>query len=69
VSAAFSIIPGDDSPYIPNRSASHIHAMDDAEAIESELTWLAALNQEAGLPVSVPLSPYFSNLHHWTLKK
>ena len=47
---------GNDSPYIPNRYVLRIHAMGDAEAIASELTWLAALNQEAGLPVPAPVS-------------
>ena len=46
----------DDSPYLPNRYVLRIHAMGDAEAIASELTWLAALNQEAGLPVPAPVS-------------
>jgi Ser/Thr protein kinase RdoA (MazF antagonist) len=32
-----------------------IHAMGDAEAVASELTWLAALNQAAGLPVPAPV--------------
>jgi Ser/Thr protein kinase RdoA (MazF antagonist) len=44
------------SPYIPDRYLLRIHAMDDAEAITSELTWLRALNQEAGLPVPAPVS-------------
>jgi Ser/Thr protein kinase RdoA (MazF antagonist) len=47
---------GKDSPYILNRYLLRIHAMGDAEAIASELTWLAALNREAGLPVPAPVS-------------
>ena len=43
-------------PYLPNRYLLRIHAMGDAEAIASELTWLAALNEEAGLPVPAPVS-------------
>ena len=43
------------SPYIPNRYVLRIHAMGEAEAIASELTWLAALNQEAGLSVPAPV--------------
>ena len=44
-----------DSPYLPNRYLLRIHATDDAQAIASELTWLAALNKEAGLPVPAPV--------------
>jgi Ser/Thr protein kinase RdoA (MazF antagonist) len=43
------------SPYIRNRYVLRIHAMDDKEAIASELTWLTALSQEAGLPVPGPV--------------
>jgi Ser/Thr protein kinase RdoA (MazF antagonist) len=43
------------NPYIPNRYVLRIHAMGDAEAIASELTWLAALNKEAGLSVPAPV--------------
>lgn len=42
--------------YIPNRYVLRIHAMGDVEAIASELTWLAALNEEAGLPVPAPVA-------------
>jgi Ser/Thr protein kinase RdoA (MazF antagonist) len=42
-------------PYIPNRYVLRIHAMDDEDAIVSELTWLKALDQEAGLPVPAPV--------------
>jgi Ser/Thr protein kinase RdoA (MazF antagonist) len=44
------------SPYLPNRYVLRIHAMGDIEAIASELTWLEALDQEAGLPVPAPVS-------------
>ncbi len=53
--------PGSDAvaaaagPYIPSRYVLRIHAMDDEEAIASELTWLIALSQEAGLPVPAPV--------------
>ena len=47
---------GSSIPYIPNRYVLRIHAMGDVEAIASELTWLAALNQEAGLPVPAPVA-------------
>jgi Ser/Thr protein kinase RdoA (MazF antagonist) len=43
------------SPYTPGRYLLRIHATGDAEAIASELTWLTALNQEAGLSVPVPV--------------
>jgi Ser/Thr protein kinase RdoA (MazF antagonist) len=43
-------------PYHPNRYVLRIHAMGDQEAIASELTWLAALNREAGLPVPAPVA-------------
>jgi Ser/Thr protein kinase RdoA (MazF antagonist) len=46
----------DGSPYRPNRYLLRIHAMGDADAIASELTWLAALSQEAGLPVPAPIT-------------
>ncbi len=42
-------------PYISSRYLLRIHATGDPDAIASELTWLAALNQEAGLPVPVPV--------------
>ena len=43
------------SPYAPGRYLLRIHAMGDTEAIASELTWLAALSQEAGLSVPAPV--------------
>ncbi len=42
-------------PFSANRYLLRIHAMSDADAISSELTWLAALNHEAGLPVPAPV--------------
>ena len=42
--------------YVPNRYVLRIHAMGDVDAIASELTWLAALSDEAGLPVPAPVS-------------
>jgi Ser/Thr protein kinase RdoA (MazF antagonist) len=47
--------PDANSPYLPDRYVLRIHAMGDADAIASELTWLAALNHEAGLPVPAPV--------------
>jgi Ser/Thr protein kinase RdoA (MazF antagonist) len=44
------------SPYLPNRYVLRIHATGDVEAISSELIWLAALDQQAGLPVPAPVS-------------
>jgi Ser/Thr protein kinase RdoA (MazF antagonist) len=43
------------APYTPGRYLMRIHATGDAEAIASELTWLAALSQEAGLSVPAPV--------------
>lgn len=43
------------SPFMSNRYVMRIHAMDDEDAIASELTWLRALDQEAGLPVPAPV--------------
>jgi Ser/Thr protein kinase RdoA (MazF antagonist) len=51
--ASGSITDGD--PYLSNRFLLRIHAISNADAIASELTWLAALNQEAGLPVPAPV--------------
>jgi Ser/Thr protein kinase RdoA (MazF antagonist) len=45
----------DEDPYISNRYVLRIHAISDPDTIDSELTWLAALNQEAGLPVPTPV--------------
>ncbi len=42
-------------PYLSNRFLLRIHAISNADAIASELTWLTALNQEAGLPVPAPV--------------
>ena len=42
-------------PYTPGRYLLRIHAMGDTEVIASELTWLAALSQEAGLSVPAPV--------------
>jgi Ser/Thr protein kinase RdoA (MazF antagonist) len=47
--------PDHASHYLPNRYLLRIHAMDDVDAINSELTWLAALNQQAHLPVPAPI--------------
>jgi len=45
----------DTTPYVSNRYVLRIHAMDDSDAIASELTWLAALNRDAGIPVPAPV--------------
>jgi Ser/Thr protein kinase RdoA (MazF antagonist) len=47
--------PDANSPYLSDRYVLRLHAMRDADAIASELTWLAALNQAAGLPVPAPV--------------
>lgn len=51
----FAVASGNAGPYTLNRYLLRIHAIDNAEAITSELTWLAALDQEAGLPVPAPV--------------
>ncbi len=43
------------SIYLPNRYVLRIHAIDDSDAVSSELAWLAALNQEGNLPVPTPV--------------
>jgi Ser/Thr protein kinase RdoA (MazF antagonist) len=43
-------------PYLPNRCVLRLHAMGNQEAIASEITWLAALNREAELPVPAPVA-------------
>jgi Ser/Thr protein kinase RdoA (MazF antagonist) len=47
---------GNNCPYIPNRYVLRILATNNADTIASELTWLTALNQEAGLPVPAPVA-------------
>jgi Ser/Thr protein kinase RdoA (MazF antagonist) len=42
-------------PYFPGRYLLRIHAMDDQNATRSELIWLTALDQEAGLAVPAPV--------------
>ena len=42
-------------PYLPGRFLLRIHASRNNDAIASELTWLAALSQEAGMPVPAPV--------------
>ncbi len=49
-------IVDENSPYLPGRYLLRLHAMSDSEAIGSELTWLLALNEAAGLPVPAPVS-------------
>jgi len=44
------------SPYVPNRYNLRILSTSNAEGVESELTWLTALSEEAGLPVPQPVS-------------
>ncbi len=45
----------DAAPFVSNRYVLRIHAVSDEDTIVSELNWLAALNQEAGLPVPAPV--------------
>jgi Ser/Thr protein kinase RdoA (MazF antagonist) len=51
-----SSLISDGDPYLSNRFLLRIHAGSDADAIGSELIWLAALNREAGLPVPAPVA-------------
>lgn len=44
------------SPYIPNRYLLRILYADHEQGIASELTWLEAINREAGLPVPAPVA-------------
>lgn len=46
---------GNVHPFLSNRYVLRIHALSDEDTIVSELTWLAALSQEAGLPVPAPV--------------
>jgi Ser/Thr protein kinase RdoA (MazF antagonist) len=48
-------ITGGKGPYLENRYLLRILTSSNAEAIRSELTWLAALSREAGLPVPEPV--------------
>ncbi|MGD9099113.1 MAG: phosphotransferase, partial [Anaerolineae bacterium] len=48
-------VTGKKGPYIENRYVLRVLTMDDVQAVASELTWLAALSQEAGLPVPEPV--------------
>jgi Ser/Thr protein kinase RdoA (MazF antagonist) len=43
------------SPYVPNRYNLRLLATNDAQMVNSELTWLKALSQEAGIPVPEPI--------------
>lgn len=45
---------GDDL-FVPNRYSLRVLSMDDFEAVQSELIFLTALRQEAGLPVPEPV--------------
>ncbi len=45
----------DNGTYIPNRYNLRILSMNNPEATEAELIWLSALQNEAGLPVPVPV--------------
>ncbi len=49
------LVPSCAGPYVPNRYVLRIHTTSDTQAIASELTWLAALRHEAGLPVPEPV--------------
>jgi len=42
-------------PYLPNRYLLRVLSISDLDTINSELTWLAALRRDAGLPVPEPI--------------
>ncbi|MGD8456734.1 MAG: phosphotransferase [Anaerolineales bacterium] len=46
---------GQSSLYVPNRYNLRILTTSNAKGVESELTWLTALSEEAGLPVPQPV--------------
>ena len=46
---------GNKGPYVENRYVLRILTTSDIEGVASELTWLAALSHEAGLPVPAPV--------------
>jgi Ser/Thr protein kinase RdoA (MazF antagonist) len=48
-------ITGGKAPYLEDRCVLRVLTTSDMEAIRSELTWLAALSREAGLPVPAPI--------------
>ncbi len=50
-----AIARGEAGPFIPNRYILRVLAINDIETITSELTWLRALSQEAGLAVPAPV--------------
>ena len=51
-----------DSPYIENRYLLRILTTGNIDAVASELTWLAALSQDAGFPVPQPVPTLEGNL-------
>ena len=46
---------GDPGPYVPNRYLLRVLYTDHLEGVKGEMTWLAALSREAGLPVPEPV--------------
>jgi Ser/Thr protein kinase RdoA (MazF antagonist) len=46
---------GDRDPYVPNRYLLRVLCTEDWEITKGEMTWLAALSQEGGLPVPAPV--------------
>lgn len=45
----------DAGPYVPNRYLVRVLYTDHLEGVKGEMTWLAALSREAGLPVPEPI--------------
>jgi Ser/Thr protein kinase RdoA (MazF antagonist) len=51
------VLQGDSSgPYVPNRYLLRVLCTNHWEAVKGEMTWLAALSREAGLPVPEPVA-------------
>jgi Ser/Thr protein kinase RdoA (MazF antagonist) len=56
VDAPGPVLDGDGpGPYVPNRYLLRVLYTNHWEGVEGELTWLAALSREAGLPVPEPV--------------
>jgi Ser/Thr protein kinase RdoA (MazF antagonist) len=48
-------VRGEPGPYVPNRYLLRILLTNHLEGVRGEMTWLAALSREAGLPVPEPV--------------
>jgi Ser/Thr protein kinase RdoA (MazF antagonist) len=48
-------VAGERGPYVPNRYLLRVLCTSNLEGVQGEMTWLAALSREAGLPVPAPV--------------